>query len=299
MSWKLFRWMWRLESPLFVGAPPAGALNRCRLYVPARAVWGAVTAELARREGIDARVDGQKYRSVGDELRKNVRFSYLYPAESLGGRWLAWLPEYRRGGGLVWVREDDANRAVADRGFRRWLLWTRPATAIDPDNDSALEDSLRETECIEPYWRRGEDPPKPVAMVGYVFIRDDSAIRKDMLAIQTLFIGGDTRYGLGRLEQITCKVENSAFGKNVELGREEPVVQSTVALAHTRAQEVAMIGALESLMVWDSGKQMALNGSAIPLWTPGSRPVESNGSVWVRIDEQGIWHARLAGRTSV
>ncbi len=49
MSWTLYRWTWRLESPLFVGAPPAGSLNRCRLYVPSRALWGALTAELARR----------------------------------------------------------------------------------------------------------------------------------------------------------------------------------------------------------------------------------------------------------
>ncbi|GIW70798.1 MAG: hypothetical protein KatS3mg102_0340 [Planctomycetota bacterium] len=48
MSWSLFRWTWQLESPLYVGMPPAGSLNRCRLYVPARALWGAVTAEIAR-----------------------------------------------------------------------------------------------------------------------------------------------------------------------------------------------------------------------------------------------------------
>ena len=53
MSWSLQRWTWLLESPLFVGTTPAGSLNRCRLYVPARALWGAMTAELSRRQAAD------------------------------------------------------------------------------------------------------------------------------------------------------------------------------------------------------------------------------------------------------
>jgi hypothetical protein len=50
VSWALFRWVWQLEGPLHVGMPPAGSINRTRLYVPARALWGALTAELARGE---------------------------------------------------------------------------------------------------------------------------------------------------------------------------------------------------------------------------------------------------------
>lgn len=53
MTWALHYWSWQLDGPLYVGAPPAGSLNRARLYVPARALWGAVTAELARLEGTD------------------------------------------------------------------------------------------------------------------------------------------------------------------------------------------------------------------------------------------------------
>jgi len=49
MSWTLYRWVWRLEAPLFLGMPPSGSLNRCRLYVPACNLWGALTAELAQR----------------------------------------------------------------------------------------------------------------------------------------------------------------------------------------------------------------------------------------------------------
>lgn len=50
MTWSLFRWVWRLEAPLHVGIPPAGSLDRCRLYLPARNLWAALTAALARQE---------------------------------------------------------------------------------------------------------------------------------------------------------------------------------------------------------------------------------------------------------
>jgi len=165
VSWTLYRWTWRLEAPLFVGAPPAGSLNRCRLYVPSRALWGGLTAERARRRGNSF----PRYETEGTTLHENARFTYLFPAECDGKHWRAWLPRYEALDGLVWRREDRQDieeRQLTDRQMRRRLLDTRPSTAIDPDSDSAEEGSLRETECVLPRWR---DIESPVAFVGYVF----------------------------------------------------------------------------------------------------------------------------------
>lgn len=82
MSWSLHRWVWQLEAPLYVGMPPAGTLNRCRLYVPARAIWAAITADLAR----NGRNGFPKYAELGKQLREQARFTYLFPAEHLGDR---------------------------------------------------------------------------------------------------------------------------------------------------------------------------------------------------------------------
>lgn len=289
MSWHLFRWTWRLDGPLFVGATPAGALNRCRLYVPARAVWGAVTAELARLEGDD----DQRYRTVGKELHQNARFSYLYPAESIGGRWLAWLPEYRDGDGLVWAREDDVNGAVADRRFRRLLLWTRPATAIDPDSDSALEGSLRETECVQPRWRRDDGSPgNPVGLVGYVFLLDGEDLAQRLSTLRTLLVGGDTRYGLGRLERVAMVPAEKFFGAVVTLDEGEAYVLTPRALGHALAVNgVPMCGDLEAIRGWDMTGQRQGRRITGPVWIPGSRIVERGGITqrfW--IDEHGLWH---------
>lgn len=303
MSWQMFRWTWRLEGPLFVGTTPAGALNRCRPYVPARALWGAVTAELARLESADD--PRYKYEKVGKELRKNARFSYLYPAELIGRDWFAWLPEYREGEGLVWKREN-SDTTLADRKFRRRLLWTRPATAIDPDNDSALEGSLRETECVQPFWRplretecvqplRGPDEaPRPVRLVGYVFLRNGEHLKgkplKWIRALTTLFVGGDTRYGLGRIELVSSEPATRLFGEDVDLDGEDPRVSTNRALAHVVTGDGApMCGEQEVLGGWDMTSEQKRYSVNRPVWTPGSRVVDGDGTPCFGIDKHGLW----------
>ena len=287
MSWRLFRWTWRLEGPLFVGTSPAGTLNRCRPYISARAIWGAVTAEVARLR-VD---DHQQYLQVGNELRSNVRFSYLYPAELVGKDWLAWLPEYREGDGLAWVREGD-NLVLADRRFRRRLLWTRPATAIDPDNDAALDGSLRETECVQPHWRREDDSPgSPVGMVGYVLLQNNAALDRVLRELKTLFVGGDTRYGLGRMQSVEFEEVQQLFGATVEL--DQPRVFMRRVLAHAITNDsVRMCGELEALGGWDRTGQLQGFRISGPVWTPGSRIHEGDRTLHFRIDEHGLWHLK-------
>jgi len=289
VSWTLYRWTWRLEAPLFVGAPPAGSLNRCRLYVPSRALWGALTAELARR-----RENGfPNYQNEGTILRENSRFTYLFPAECAGKHWRAWLPQYELRSGLVWRREDrqDGERDLADRQMRLRLMDARPGTAIDPDSDSAEEGSLRETECVLPLWRNNGSP---VAFAGYVFLKNDVAELRD---ITVLFLGGDTRYGLGRLRSVgEWTSASDVFGAQVDLNQGAPSVRSNRLLAHTHqdAGGPEIIGSQESLAGWDRTKAVSFQSlSETPLWTPGSR-IRNDGQAkdW-EISEDGAW--QLAG----
>ncbi len=285
MSWRLFRWTWRLESPLFVGTLPAGSLNRCRLYVPARVIWGALTAELARHKASGF----PDYESEGRTLRENARFTYLYPAEPDGERWRAWLPRYESRG-LVWRREDrqDGNGDRFDREMRMRLLDARPATAIDPDSDSAEEGSLRETECVLPSWR---GTGLPVAYVGYVFVRGDLP---ELQIPNALFLGGDTRYGLGRVRRVEqCTPASDLFGAPVNLNAEAPIVQShqLLLLAHAHAGSRQIVGSLELLAGWDRTRRDSFcQLSETPLWTPGSRVRDDDrrGADW-EICEDGIW----------
>lgn len=298
MTWSLYRWTWLLESPLYVGMPPAGSLNRCRLYVPARALWGAVTAEIAR-----AAAGGgfPVYEEVGEELRQKVRFTYLFPAERSGNEWHAWLPRYVEDKGLVWQREDATHHELSDRQFRMRLLSTRPSTAIEPSSDTAAEGSLRETECMNTRWRDREGKPGgPVGLVGYVFLHADlgEGIRDRLEQLQLIMVGGDTRYGLGRLRRLTeMTPAGDVFGCKVDLAKNDPEVETERVLAHaelTGKAQPQLRGNVELLRGWDYRNSDHWRAAG-PLWVPGSASGEAY--MW-RIDGGGHWwHERGSDAT--
>jgi hypothetical protein len=285
MSWSLYRWTWQLESPLYVGLPPAGSVNRCRLYVTARAVWGAVTAELARAA---AEANFPDYQNKGKELSEHARFTYLFPAEQGRQNWRAWLPRYEKDAGLVWHREDNAEKKISDRQLRMRLLSTRPATAIEPSSDTAAEGSLRETECINTFWRcEGENTGTAVGLVGYVFVSSalSSELRSRLEQVDWITVGGDTRYGLGRLQRIHWEDTGAVFGYRVNLGNTDPSVKGEYVLGHAKAladAKGALWGALELLGGWDGKKDWT---RAEPLWAPGSGGAPGQ---W-RIESDGHW----------
>jgi hypothetical protein len=290
MTWTLFRWVWQLEGPMHIGMPPAGSLNRTRLYVPARAMWGALTAELARQEAQQGKEP--QYQAVGENLQKGYRFTYLFPAKRNGAGWQAWLPTYREALGPGWKREDGWG-SEGDRQFRRRLLSTRPGTSIDASTDAADNGSLRETECIEAHWRdeRGQDAG-PVAMVGYAFIHcvkamDEYPVEQRRLdGVNTIFVGGDTRYGLGRLRRVAFDriAQEDAFGGSVILDADSPQIETASVWAHAYAVS-SMNGALELLGGWDRGAIRSLDEAA-PLWQPGSHAADVLR--WT-IEPDGLW----------
>jgi hypothetical protein len=288
MTWTALRWVWRLEASLFVGMPPAGALNRCRPYVPARVLWGAVTAEISRSRNGESFPD---YGKLGWEVALNCRFTYLFPAEKRGDKFLAWMPTFEKMRGVQWYCHG-GKESLSDRDFRRRLLDSRPGTAIAPESDSASEGTLRETECINPLWRdsncQGEGETNAMLLLGYVFLRNNG-FRRQLDNIDTLFVGGDTRYGLGKI----CRVgwhevsdDLSVFGKRVHLDREHPEIQSDIVWGHAleggQPEIHGMQGAKELLGGWDQGSPW--RGALT--WAPGS--FLERTVAW-SIDNYGYW----------
>ncbi|MDR5696080.1 MAG: hypothetical protein QN121_12545 [Armatimonadota bacterium] len=254
-------------------------LNRTRLYVPARTLWGALTAELARAKVTNF----PDYQQIGEKLQREARLSYLYPAEEIDGKWQVWLPLYQEDTGLVWERED--GKVEVERRFRMRLLITRPGTAIEPESDTAAEGTLREFELISPYWWDDRVSPRPVALVGYIFYKD-AALLQELEPIQTLWVGGDIRYGLGRLDRVAWESADSFFGEKVDLRGEEPEIQTSRVLAHTRPPggSTSLVGAMECLGGWD----MPTGGMKTQdlTWAPGSR---SKGACNFVVQKEGLW----------
>jgi hypothetical protein len=248
---------------------------------------GAVTSELARLNG-NEKGKFPDYGKFGKEVGENCRFTYLYPAEKIGNdEFLVWLPKYaapepgKQGRkdkteiGLRWApypRRD--GKSLSDRDFRRRLLDSRPGTAIAPESDSAAERTLRETECINPWWRNPDchGETKVMLLLGYVFLRNNG-FRKQLDNIDTLFVGGDTRYGLGKIRRVgwhEISGDLSVFGKRVYLDKEDPEIESDILWGHAREggrHEIkGMQGAKELLGGWDQGSPW--RGALT--WAPGS-----------------------------
>lgn len=295
MTWQLYRWVWQLQSPLFVGSTPAGMLNRCRLYIPARTMWGALTAEIARSQNVGI----PNYKEVGVKLKEGVRFSYLYPAELDEKKWRAWLPAYedKKGLGLVWRREgmNDDSSERSDREMRLRLLHTRPSTSINPDTYSAEDGSLRETECIQSFWRTSSSDLSPVSMAGYLFIRDLSLLEQ-VERIRWLFVGGDTRYGLGRLKRVEWSKADKMFNMESYLNEEEaPIIEGDRVLAHSKSSDERMRGAFEVLLGWDRNLHYLSLSDAEPWFVPGSycETIEGECKLKWKIESDGFWRERI------
>ncbi|MDQ1262692.1 MAG: hypothetical protein QG575_1873 [Euryarchaeota archaeon] len=287
MTWSLFRWVWRLESPIHVGIPPAGSLDRCRLFLPARNLWAALTAELAREDMGEAPENLDKYREIGQELQRSCRFSNLYPSVKFKEGWKAWLPCFEKGEGLCWRRELSIEiPPMPHTAFRGKLLDARPGTAIDPVTDSAAERSLHETEVINPWWRGSQRrKAEPVAMVGYLFCRNQSTYN-DLSRVSLLYMGGDIRYGLGKLVRVHMEKTERFFEYNVRLDQDDPQVFSDVILAHTEANANNdwICGSQERLGGWDGGKPIHVANTYF--WTPGSKLASEK---WHEIRNDGTW----------
>jgi hypothetical protein len=173
------------------------------------------------------------------------------------------------------------------------VLSTRHGTAIDARSDTAEDGSLRETECVLENWRRQDrSGVMPMGMAGYVFLRVQGERAKAhrierIREISSLFVGGDTRYGLGHLRRLSLERRAVAevFGAAAKLEDDEPKVEATRVLAHAAVSQspLQMAGALELLGGWDRG---ALRELHVPLWQPGSNNLEATS--W-KIDPEGIW----------
>jgi len=286
MSWKMYRWVWQVKSPIHIGWAPSGALNRTKLYIPARTIWGAFTAEIARRR---ANNSFPNYDSVGAELQKNIRFTYLYPAEKINGNWSAWLPSYKLNGFTselpVWNNEEESKKYLSHRKFKKILLASLPSTAINPKTFSADESTLREIEVIKQYWKENGLDDNQVSFVGYVFIRDEG-LKNEVFTINELFIGADTRYGFGGVvRKEDPLLQDKCFGKEVKLDAVNPVVKADTILGHVKANSRGgfnFSGSVELVQQWDKEK-ILISGLA---WMPGSFTSEEKEFV---ILQNGFW----------
>ncbi len=282
MSWQAYTIVWRLKAPLHAGRGKVGNLQLTRPYVTGRMMWGALTERLAR---LDAATTGrpatetEQYRQAN--AHHSLRFSYFFPA----------LRENDR---LVrqWPPEDESL-------FRYRFLDSYASTALDYEQQGALEGSLHEVECLMPDTRPAgsNDESHPVYLVGVLFVRDGTPVPWEA-AVARLQLGGERGYGWGWVEQARSPAPaTDLFGYALGLEGAEPTVtvpDGKPLLAHTFAQGVQAQGEIEPLVgrEWGDGEEGRGAGQRVVFtglcYAPGST-VEAGATF--RIGPYGIWEA--------
>ncbi|RMA97950.1 RAMP superfamily CRISPR-associated protein [Hydrogenothermus marinus] len=152
-------------QPIHIGYNKYGVINETRLFIPGQTMWGALTNAYFKNTG-----------NYNEELFENITCFYpmienevLYPKFKDGEFFLGDLSE---------------------KEFRKEFVTTYISTAINPQTLSAKDESLHEIDVIL---------PKNIYWVGYIGL-DISNFEDILKNLKNVFIGGDTRYGLGLIE---------------------------------------------------------------------------------------------------
>ncbi len=315
-GWIAYEVAFQLLAPLHIGWRKVGNLMQTRPYVTAKNIWGALTARLARdrAEGQGRKANPQDYRRVGEEVGESLAFTYLFPA--LAPDPLEALYPVQAGDGPVFGRG-----RLSVELFDYLLLDTCSSTALDDKRYAAEEGSLHEVEMIRPRTRPldgtslggqyGADADALGAstyLVGYVLVRDGGP-RGWLDAWERLQIGGERRYGWGRVSLARCVLTTSErlFGL---FHLVEPIVDRPIllagaegpALAHTLAAEfddarplASVAGTVEPLVGRETRLDEKPGFGAIPsqpriCWTPGATIPRG---ARIAIGHYGIWEAAV------
>lgn len=291
MIWKVYKVVFRMGSPLHSGWMKIGNIQRTRLYVTGRMLWGAISARITRIIGNNDYVD------ISDKVKNHLRTTYFYPCfDTSGDKPL--LPFYELNGFVYKVDCLSIPANVVDRA----LLTSYASTAIDPSRLSAEEGSLHEIElfsnktvCSIKENGFSVNSGSNVYLVGYVFecSKAPSEVKNNWLdALKEIQIGGERTYGFGHLflESISGESSN-VFGYKVISGNNEPEIEldsGNPILAHAITND-NLHGVVEPFVGRETDKKTGRFGekhSVETCWVPGS--IFNKDKIF-KITDFGLW----------
>jgi hypothetical protein len=279
MTWRAFQVILRLRSPLHIGCGKVGNLQRTRPYVTGRVLWGALTMRLTRDafQGRGGATDSSQYREIGDQVHRDLAFTYLYPAlKSDAGYQVVW----------PWEHESV---------FRRRFLSSYQGTALSYPQQSAAEGMLHEVEFISP---NTLDTGEIVFLKGCVFEKQGCTLNWQT-ALNRLQLGGERGYGWGRvsLYELGDPIEGEINLFNrwvVDLRQQEAVItvpKDELLLAHTCCDNLQAHGQIEPWLgreTLNPEQYGAKLSQAKVCWVPGSRVADESR---LTIGRYGLWEA--------
>lgn len=288
MCWRQYRIIFKLTSPLHIGYRKIGNLMQTRSYVPGKNLWAALTARITRDN--DKGNDGKAYEKTGKEINEKFRFTYLWPAISPDNTevknwddlttYFTFEDQNNNNMKKIYPMKKENNRKPFDYLF----LDSYASTSLDYERQGAEEGSLHEVEFISPVTRDA----KQVYVAGSIWVKElppdiPEGIKNWQKSIEKLSIGGEQKYGWGRLELIECeKLENNSLEPDEFLWNSYVPVHIDVE----GAEEIH--GSLEPLVGWETKEDnLTKIRDAKIAFTPGS--IIQNKAKQFKIIENGLW----------
>ena len=245
MGWKAYRLVYQAKSPIHIGWHTLGYIKLTRYYITGKAMWGAFTANLTRT---GEEKTPEAYKKFGELFKKDVLLSYFYPAIDPDA---PLLPEFTDKG-LKYG-------GCTESEFESLFIKSYGQTAVLPDSNTAEDESLHESEFISPVVKdENTKEQNPVYFVGYIFIKDgartkdnesvgwDSGTIQIKGALSEIFVGGDRKYGWGRLlldDREDKAVKDKFFDYPLELDTDRPEI--TVPSKKPIPAHIAIINSLK------------------------------------------------------
>lgn len=324
--WVAYKLIYKAISPIHIGWHTLGYIKLTRYYIPGRNIWAAFTENTVHSLQIDSEKINNIYIEVGKMLKEDILVSYFYPCIGEQDKKLdiPLLPKYSNKGFTIgkYTKSEFENKFIKSYG----------QTAIVPESNTAEDESLHESEYISPTID-DDGKIKQVFFVGYVFLKNeqidlpinnkvigwDSGDIKLKEAITELFVGGDRKYGWGRLclekpekiEDGNTIFENENNGYKIILDNEKyPIIEINNNNCNIPAHlpfssSVKLKGDLEPLIgrEYEVGKDSNHKnsnrlGSGQKInsfiendkvfWVPGSSIVTEKSPIKLQISEYGI-----------
>lgn len=297
MSWQAFQLTFRLESPLHSGYGKMGNIQRTRLYVTGRMLWGALTSTITRLK------ESPDYVKVGEMVKEYLRTSYLFPCLDQKGEQLI-LPRVLDNRSSYLVKGKDVNASMVER----WLVTSYASTAIDTTKLAAEEGSLHEVELISHRFLCNScengmqiNAGDPVYLSGVLFLADNAPDEiKNFLkpALNHLQVGGERSYGFGLLIlPDEPRPTDSLFGYTLTLSAHDPEVtvnKGEPLPAHVIVEDdLDLQGVIEPFLgreTMNDGRFGKNLSKAEACWIPGTTTQESRTFC---IKEKGLWQIKV------